>query len=102
MKTARIEGTEPSLLDARLLNEIGLIQTEPQIVWRENLLIGIRNEHNQIYRAMGFTELNDYVDVISKLRVLGYTDAVPDVYESELGFDAIVSPPPEDRRQNQW
>jgi hypothetical protein len=102
MKTARIEGTQPSMLDARLLSEIGLAQTEPHIVWQEKLLIGIRNEDDQLYRAMGFSELNDYVDVVSKLRMLGYTDTVPDACETELGFDAIVSPPLKDRHQRQW
>jgi hypothetical protein len=96
MKTARIEGTAPSMLDSGLLSEIGLTQTEPHIVWWEKLLIGIRNEDHQLYRVMGFTELNDYVDVVSKLRTLGYVDAVPNSSDTELGFDAIVSPPPRD------
>jgi hypothetical protein len=91
MKTSLITGKEISELDASLIRALNS-PLDPQHVWNESLLIGIRNEHNEIYRVIGVTGMSRFIEVMRKLQALGYTEEDPNVYEEEQGFDAILAP----------
>jgi hypothetical protein len=91
MKTSLITGKEISKLDASLVGTLSS-PLDPQHIWSEGLLIGIRNEHNEIYRVIGVTGMSRFVEVMRKLQGLGYTEEDPNVYEQEEGFDAILAP----------
>jgi hypothetical protein len=93
MKTAVIEGTAPSGCDVRLLNSMGLRQAEAHAVWRETILLGIRNEYGEVYRAIGISERAVFLEAMSQLRSLGFTYEVTNPKEAQQRFDAIVSAP---------
>jgi hypothetical protein len=70
-----------------------LSQSEPHAVWRETILLGIRNEYGEIYRAIGISERENFLDVLSQLHSLGYNFEVSTPAETQQRFDAIVSAP---------
>jgi hypothetical protein len=93
MKTAVIEGVEPAGLDRRLLSTLQLTQSEAHAVWREIILLGIRNESGEIYRAIGISERNSFLAALAQLQALGYAYEVQNANEAQLRFDAVVSAP---------
>jgi hypothetical protein len=93
MKTAVIEGAAPSGCDSRLLNSMCLSQAEPHAVWRETILLGIRNEYGEIYRAVGISGRDGFLEVMSQLRSLGFQYEVTNSKEAQQRYDAIVSAP---------
>jgi hypothetical protein len=93
MKTALIDGQQPSRLDGPLLNTIHLCGAEPRSVWSESMLIGIQNEQGELYRAIGVTGLTNFVSAIQELHSVGYTYRLATIEETLHGFDAIVSEP---------
>jgi hypothetical protein len=93
MKTAVIEGTAPSGCDPRLLSSMPLSQSAPHAVWRETILLGIRNEYGEVYRAIGISGRAAFLEAMSQLRALGFTYEVTNPKEAQQRFDAIVSAP---------
>jgi hypothetical protein len=93
VKTALIEGKQPAEFDAILLHIVDLISDTPKSVWSESMLIGIRNEYGDIYRAIGVTGLSHFVHALERLHDLGCTHEIPETGAAEQGFDALVSPP---------
>lgn len=93
VKTAIIEGKQPAEFDATLLNAADLISDTPESVWSESMLIGIRNEYGDTYRAIGVTGLADLVHILQTLHDLGCARELPNSYEAGQGFDALFSPP---------
>jgi hypothetical protein len=93
VKTTLIDGTRTATLDAVLFIDIGLTTVEPKLVWMESILVGIRNECGEIYRAIGVTGMSAFVDLTAQLRRLGYRSDALMPCEAEQGFDAILSAP---------
>lgn len=93
MKTTLIESAQPAEFDSVLLKTIDLTTDTPESVWSESMLIGIRNEYGDVYRAIGVTGLANFVHVLERLHELGCACAVPDRDEVDQGFDAHVTPP---------
>ena len=93
MNTTLIEGKELAEFDAIVLNAINLIPSTPKTVSAERLLVGIRNEHGDVYRVIRVSGLNNFFDLIGKLRDLGFIDEFAEAYGDKQGFDAIVSTP---------
>jgi hypothetical protein len=91
VKTVRIKGKRASPFDVLLLTALELQQSTWTEVWNESVRIGIRNEHGDIYRAIGITGLHCLSDLISQLRGLGYVDAAEIDGEAAHGFDVTVS-----------
>jgi hypothetical protein len=93
VKTTLIESAQPAEFDAVLLRTVDLTSATPESVWSESMLIGIRNEYGDVYRAIGVTGLANFVHVLEKLHGLGCACEVPDSDETKQGFDAHVTPP---------
>lgn len=70
-----------------------LSQAEPHAVWRETILLGIRNEYGEIYRAIGISGRDGFLEVMSQLRSLGFQYEVTNSKEAQQRYDAIVSAP---------
>jgi hypothetical protein len=93
VNTTLIEGKQPAEFDAIVLNTINLIPPTPQTVSAERLLVGIRNEHGDVYRIIRVSGLNNFLELIGKLRDLGFIDEFAEACGDKQGFDAIVSAP---------
>lgn len=91
MKTSLMKGRQVSKFDRNLLHSIDLDPQTMQNVWNENMLIGIRDEHGDIYRAIGVTGMTTFIEAITKLNNLGYTYEIATPADSAQGFHAIVS-----------
>ena len=57
----------------------------------ERLLIGVRNEAGDIYRLIGATKLNSYMNAVEELFDLGLADELENTEEPKEGCDAIFS-----------
>jgi hypothetical protein len=91
MRTALIEGMQPSRFDKNLLQDIEFIQLPPETNANEAYLIGVRDEHGDVYRVIDMTGGSPATSLLEKLRELGYWDQAPNSYEAELGYDRIIS-----------
>ncbi len=58
---------------------------------QEPMLIGVRNEAGEIYRLIGATKLNSYMNAVEELFDLGLADELENTEEPKEGCDAIFS-----------
>jgi hypothetical protein len=91
MRTALIEGMQPSRFDKDLLQDIEFIKLPPETNSNEAYLIGVRDEHGDVYRVIDMKGPGNVAYLLEKLRELGYRDEAPNSYEAELGYDRIIS-----------
>ncbi|MES2074874.1 MAG: hypothetical protein V4462_04570 [Pseudomonadota bacterium] len=89
MKTTLLEGMTPAKFDKNIIGNLLLNVSTPDIVRQEKLLIGIRNEDGQIYRLIGATKPNSYINAIEELFDLGLVDELEDTDGTQDGCDAI-------------
>jgi hypothetical protein len=93
VNTTLIEGKQLAEFDSAVLNAINLMPPTARTVSAERLLVGIRNEHGDVYRVIKVSGLNNFLDLIGKLRELGFMDELAEAYGDKQGFDAIISAP---------
>ena len=93
MKTTLLEGKKPAKFDKHIIGNLLLNQATPDEVRQEKLLIGIRNEAGEIYRLIGATKHNSFMNAIEELFDLGLVDELQDTEEPKDGCDAIFSEP---------
>ena len=89
MKTTLLEGMTPAKFDKHIIGNLLLNVSTPDIVRQEKLLIGIRNEDGEIYRLIGATKPNSYINAIEELFDLGLVDELEDTDGTQDGCDAI-------------
>ena len=93
MKTALLEGKQPAHFDKHIIGNILLDVTPPEEVMKEKMLIGVRNEAGDIYRLIGATKVNSFMNAVEELIDLGLVDELQDTEEPKDGCDAIFSEP---------
>ncbi|MBX9722855.1 MAG: hypothetical protein K2X81_15750 [Candidatus Obscuribacterales bacterium] len=91
MKTALIPGKAIAAIDQQIMGNILLTQVSADIVKQEKMLIGIRNESGDIYRLIGATKVNNYMNAIEELFDLALVDELNGVEGTLEGCDAIFS-----------
>lgn len=91
MKTALIEGKKPAHFDKHIIGNILLDVAPLDEVRQEAMLIGVRNEAGEIYRLIGATKLNSFMNATEELLDLGLVDELQDLEEQKEGCDAIFS-----------
>lgn len=79
----------PAKFDKHIIGNLLLNVSTPDIVRQEKLLIGIRNEDGEIYRLIGATKPNSYINAIEELFDLGLVDELEDTDGTQDGCDAI-------------
>ena len=79
----------PAKFDKHIIGNLLLNVSTPDDVRQEKLLIGIRNEDGQIYRLIGATKPNSYINAIEELFDLGLVDELEDTDGTQDGCDAI-------------
>ena len=93
MKTALLEGKKPAHFDKHIIGNLLLDVASPDEVRQEDMLIGVRNEAGEIYRLIGATKLNSFMNAVEELFDLGLVDELEDTEEPKDGCDAIFSEP---------
>ncbi|UVW28507.1 hypothetical protein [Massilia sp. H6] len=93
MKTSLIDGKKPAHFDKHIVGNILLDVAPLDEVQQETMLIGIRNDSGEIYRLIGATKLNSFMNAVEELIDLGLNDELQDTEEQKDGCDAIFSEP---------
>jgi hypothetical protein len=93
VKTALLEGKKPAHFDKHIIGNILLDAASPDEVLKEKMLIGVRNEAGDIYRLIGATKVNSFMNAVEELIDLGLVDELQDTEEPKDGYDAIFSEP---------
>jgi hypothetical protein len=71
MKTALLEGKKPAHFDKHIIGNILLDEAPANEVREEKMLIGVRNEAGDIYRLIGATKVNSFMNAVEELIDLG-------------------------------
>jgi len=93
VKTALLEGKKPAHFDKHIIGNLLLDVAPPDEVKQEKMLIGVRNEAGEIYRLIGATKINSFMNAVEELFDLGLVDELQDTEEPKDGCDAIFSEP---------
>jgi hypothetical protein len=93
LKTSLIEGKKPAHFDKHIIGNILLDVAPLEEVKQEAMLIGVRNEAGEIYRLIGATKLNSFMNASEELLDMGLVDELEDREEQKEGCDAIFSEP---------
>jgi hypothetical protein len=93
LKTSLLEGKTPAKFDKHIIGNLLLNVATPDEVRQEKMLIGVRNEDGEIYRLIGATKVNSFMNAVEELFDLGLVDELQDTEEIREGCDAIFSEP---------
>ncbi|MYM40417.1 hypothetical protein [Duganella qianjiadongensis] len=91
MKTTLIDGVKPAKFDKHIIGNLLLNPATEDEVRMEKLLIGIRNEDGEIYRLIGATKPNSFMNAVEELGELDLIDELKDYDDPQDGYDAIFS-----------
>ena len=91
MKTTLLEGKTPAKFDKYIMANLLLTVSTPEQVREEKLIVGVRNEAGEIYRLIGATKHNSFMNAIEELFDLGLVDELQDTDGTQDGCDAIFS-----------
>jgi len=91
LKTTLIDGVKPAKFDKHIIGNLLLNKAEEVEVRMEKLLIGVRNEDGEIYRLIGATKPNSFMNAVEELGELGLIDELKDYDDPQDGYDAIFS-----------
>lgn len=75
--------------DGEISGQFTLELVTVEVIKRERMRIGFRNQHGDIYRAIGVTGVHDFTDTVSKLLQIGFVDELQNHDGPRQGFDAI-------------
>jgi len=89
LKTTLLDGIKPAKFDKQITGNLLLENTSAELVRKEKLLIGIRNEDGDIYRLIGATKHNSFTNAVEELEDLELVDELGDVEGTAEGCDAI-------------
>ena len=89
MKTTLLEGKTPAKFDKHIIGNLLLDVASVDEVRKEKMLIGVRNEDGDIYRLIGATKVNSFMNAVEELLDLGLEDELQDTEDQKEGCDAI-------------
>ena len=84
---------KPAKFDKHIIGNLLLNVATPDEVRQEKMLIGVRNEDGEIYRLIGATKVNSFMNAVEELFDLGLVDELQDTEGTQEGCDAIFSEP---------
>jgi hypothetical protein len=93
VKTALLDGKTPAHIDKQIIGNLLLDVASADEVRQEKMLIGVRNEAGEIYRLIGATKVNSYMNAVEELEDLGLVDELKDTEAPQDGCDAIFDAP---------
>jgi hypothetical protein len=93
LKTTLLDGKKSAKFDKHIIGNLLLTQGTPDEVRQEKMLIGVRNEDGEIYRLIGATKANSFMNAVEELIDLGLENELNDAEGPQDGYDAIFSEP---------
>ncbi|TFW26645.1 hypothetical protein [Duganella callida] len=93
MKTSLLEGKKPAKFDKDITGNLLLETASADDVRQQALIIGVRNEAGDIYRLIGATKHNSFMNAVEELFDLELVDELEQTDEPVEGCDAIFSAP---------
>lgn len=93
MKTCLLDGKKPAKFDKHIIGNLLLNVASEEETRKEKMLIGVRNEDGEIFRLIGATKVNSFMNAVEELDDLGLKDELKDSEEPKDGYDAIFSEP---------
>jgi hypothetical protein len=93
LKTSLLDGLTPAKFDKHIIGNLLLNVDTPDEVRKEKMLIGVRNEAGDIYRLIGATKINSFMNAVEELIDLGLVNELEDTEGTHDGCDAIFSEP---------
>jgi hypothetical protein len=93
LKTSLLDGLTPAKFDKHIIGNLLLNVDTPDEVRKEKMLIGVRNEAGDIYRLIGATKINSFMNAVEELIDLGLVNELEDTEGTQDGCDAIFSEP---------
>lgn len=91
MKTSLLDGKKPAKFDKHIIGNLLLDVATPDEVRQEKMIIGVRNEDGDIYRLIGATKINSFMNAVEELFDLGLVDELQNTETPQDGCDAIFS-----------
>ncbi|MEO7497653.1 MAG: hypothetical protein ABIT83_13380 [Massilia sp.] len=91
MKTSRLDGKKPAKFDKHIIGNLLLDVAGADEVRQEKMIIGVRNEDGEIYRLIGATKINSFMNAVEELFDLGLVDELQNTETPQDGCDAIFS-----------
>jgi hypothetical protein len=89
LKTALLDGKKPAKIDKQIMANLLLDIASVDEVRQEKMLVGVRNDAGEIYRLIGATKVNSYMNAVEELEDLGLVDELKDTEAPQEGCDAI-------------
>jgi len=93
LKTSLLDGKSPAKFDKHIIGNLLLTVAAADEVRKEKMLIGVRNEAGEIYRLIGATKINSFMNAVEELDDLGLVNELQDTEGTQEGCDAIFSEP---------
>ena len=89
LKTTLLDGVQPAKFDKQITGNLLLEAVSADEVRAEKMVIGVRNDDGEIYRLIGATKMNSYVNAVEELEDMELVDELGDLEETREGCDAI-------------
>jgi len=91
LKTALVGDYKVPEFDKTIMTNLLVSIVELNIVRQEYKLIGIRNANQDIYRVIGASTDNQYINASEELEDMGLSDDLQENDREKNGYDAIYS-----------
>jgi hypothetical protein len=89
LKTSLLPGKQPAKFDKDITGNLLLEEASPDEVRKEKMVIGLRNRDGEIYRLIGATKANSFMNAVEELEDLELVNELRDTEGTLEGCDAI-------------
>lgn len=89
MKTALVGDKDIPEFDHDIMTNLLIKTVELNVVRQEQILLGIRNAKQEIYRVIGASSSKQFINASEELEDLGLTNELDEADRAKNGYDAI-------------
>jgi len=89
LKTALVGDKDIPEFDHDIMTNLLIKTVELNVVRQEQILLGIRNAKQEIYRVIGASSDKQFVNASEELEDLGLTNELDEADRAKNGYDAI-------------
>ena len=89
MKTALVGDKDIPEFDHDIMTNLLIKTVELNVVRQEQILLGIRNAKQEIYRVIGASSDKQFINASEELEDLGLTNELDEADRAKNGYDAI-------------
>lgn len=89
MKTALVGDKDVPEFDHDIMTNLLIRTVELNVVRQEQILLGIRNAKQEIYRVIGASSSKQFINASEELEDLGLSNELDEADRAKNGYDAI-------------